>query len=78
MFALQMIVTSAGPAGIDVIDAPCFDLRNPDLLRRESLQGRRLGFDGKGALHPDQIAIIREASMSLRRELPGPKRSWRN
>jgi len=60
LFALQMIVTSARSAGIDAIDAPCFDLRNFDLLLRESLQARRLGFDGKSALHPGQIAIIHE------------------
>lgn len=61
LFALQMIVTSARSAGIDAIDAPCFDLRNPELLLSESRQARRLGFDGKSALHPAQVAIIHEA-----------------
>jgi citrate lyase subunit beta/citryl-CoA lyase len=56
--ALQMIVLSARSAGIDAIDAPCFDIRDPDLLQRESLQARRLGFDGKSALHPDQLEIV--------------------
>jgi citrate lyase subunit beta/citryl-CoA lyase len=60
LFALQMIVTSARAGGIDAIDAPCFSLRDHDLLRREAEQARRLGFDGKSALHPDQIAIIHE------------------
>jgi citrate lyase subunit beta/citryl-CoA lyase len=56
--ALQMIVISARAAGIDAIDAPCFDIRNYDLLNREAAGARRLGFDGKSALHPDQLAII--------------------
>jgi citrate lyase subunit beta/citryl-CoA lyase len=56
--ALQMIVTSARAAGIDAIDAPCFDIRNDDLLQSESLHARRLGFSGKSALHPDQLEII--------------------
>ncbi len=60
LFALQMIVTAARSAGIDAIDAPCFDLRNPERLRLEARQARRLGFDGKSALRPDQIAIIHE------------------
>ncbi len=60
IFALQMIVTSARAARIDAIDAPCFDLANPDLLGREARQARRLGFDGKSALHPSQVAIIHE------------------
>jgi citrate lyase subunit beta / citryl-CoA lyase len=58
MLALQWIVTSARSAGIDAIDAPCFDLRNRDLLERESAQARRIGFDGKSVLHPDQLSTI--------------------
>ncbi len=60
LLALQMIVTSARSAGIDAIDAPCFDIRNRDLLYRESTHARRIGFDGKSALHPDQLAVINE------------------
>jgi citrate lyase subunit beta / citryl-CoA lyase len=60
LLALQMIATSARSAGIDAIDAPCFDLRNPDLLRREAIQARRIGFTGKSALHPEQLAIINQ------------------
>jgi citrate lyase subunit beta/citryl-CoA lyase len=60
LLALQMIVTSARSAGIDAIDAPCFDVRNHDLLRRESGQARRLGFDGKSALHPEQCIVINQ------------------
>jgi citrate lyase subunit beta / citryl-CoA lyase len=56
--ALQMIVTSARAAGINAMDAPCFDIRNVTLLENESIHARRLGFDGKSALHPDQLEII--------------------
>jgi citrate lyase subunit beta / citryl-CoA lyase len=58
--ALQMIVNAARSAGIDAIDAPCFDIKNQDLLLREASQARRLGYDGKSALHPDQLAIINQ------------------
>jgi citrate lyase beta subunit len=58
LLALQMIVTSARAAGIDAIDAPCFDLRNMDTLLQEASQARRLGFDGKSVLHPSQLAIV--------------------
>lgn len=60
MLALQMIVAGARAASVDAIDAPCFDIRDPDLLIRESRQARRLGFDGKSALHPAQVDIINE------------------
>jgi len=55
---LQMMVLSARAAGIDAIDGPCFNLHNLDLLSREAVQARRLGFNGKSALHPGQLAII--------------------
>jgi citrate lyase subunit beta/citryl-CoA lyase len=58
LLALQMIVIAARSAGIDAIDAPCFDVRNRDLLIQEASHARRLGFDGKSALHPDQLAVI--------------------
>jgi citrate lyase subunit beta/citryl-CoA lyase len=61
LLALQMIVIAARSAGIDAIDAPCFDIRNFDLLARESAQARRMGFTGKSALHPDQLAVINTA-----------------
>jgi citrate lyase subunit beta / citryl-CoA lyase len=58
LFALQMIVLSARSADVDAIDGPCFDVHNQDLLHQEAAQARRLGFDGKSALHPDQLALI--------------------
>jgi citrate lyase subunit beta / citryl-CoA lyase len=58
LLALQMIVAGARTASIDAIDAPCFDLHNSDLLRCEAAQARRLGFDGKSALRPGQLAIL--------------------
>ncbi len=56
--ALQMIVTAARSGGIDAIDAPCFEFRNSELLRREAAQARRLGYEGKSAIHPGQLEII--------------------
>jgi len=56
--ALQMIVTAARAGGIDAVDAPCFAFRNTELLRREAAQARRLGYEGKSAIHPGQIEII--------------------
>ena len=60
LMALQLVVTAARSAGIDAIDAPCFDIEDAALLRRESVQGRRLGFDGKSALSPRQVGTINE------------------
>jgi citrate lyase subunit beta/citryl-CoA lyase len=58
LFAIQWIVTAARSAGIDAIDAPCFDLRNQELLEKESIQARRLGYAGKSVLHPSQLEAV--------------------
>jgi len=71
VLALQMIVAGARTAGIDAIDAPCFQIRNSDLLRRESTQARRFGFDGNSALHPGQLTIINGVL-----GVPGAEKEW--
>ncbi len=58
LLALQVVVTCARAAGIDALDAPCFDVHNAELLRKEAAQARRLGYDGKSAVHPNQIEPI--------------------
>jgi citrate lyase subunit beta / citryl-CoA lyase len=60
LLALEQIVIAARAAGIEAIDAPCFELRNQERLRREATQARRIGFDGKNALHPAQLEVINE------------------
>jgi citrate lyase subunit beta/citryl-CoA lyase len=69
MLAMQMLVLAARAAGIDAIDAPCFDIRNAELLARESSAARRLGFDGKSALHPDQLTVINGAFDATEEEI---------
>jgi citrate lyase subunit beta/citryl-CoA lyase len=58
--ALQFLVTGARAASIAAVDAPCFEIRNELRLRQEAGQGRRIGFDGKSALHPGQLPAINE------------------
>ncbi len=61
LLAMQMMVLACRAAGIDAIDAPCFVIRDQEALRQESGSARRLGFDGKSALHPDQLPVINQA-----------------
>jgi citrate lyase subunit beta/citryl-CoA lyase len=59
-FARFQVVTAARVAGIDAIDAPYPAYRDPDGYRRSAVQASLLGFDGKWAIHPDQIPIAHE------------------
>jgi citrate lyase subunit beta/citryl-CoA lyase len=53
--ALQMIVLAARAAGVAVFDGVFNGLQDPDAFMHEAEQGRRLGFDGKSLIHPNQI-----------------------
>ena len=54
-------ILMAGRAnGIQVIDGPFLKIHEPELLRDYCSRTRALGYDGKWAVHPDQVAILNE------------------
>jgi citrate lyase beta subunit len=53
--SLQMIVLAARAAGVAVFDGVFNGLDDPEAFIREAEEGRRLGFDGKSLIHPNQI-----------------------
>jgi citrate lyase subunit beta/citryl-CoA lyase len=59
-FARVQVLTAARAAGIDAIDAPYPAYQDPEGYRRSARHASLLGFDGKWAIHPDQIAIAHE------------------
>jgi (S)-citramalyl-CoA lyase len=54
------IVLIAARAGIAAFDSPYFDIADAAGLREETKASVRLGFHGKCAIHPAQIATINE------------------
>ena len=58
LYARSRAVHAAASAGIDAIDVPYLDLKDPDGMEREARLARDLGFSGKGAIHPKQISIL--------------------
>jgi citrate lyase beta subunit len=59
--SLQMIVLAARAAGIAAFDGVFNSLDDADGFLKEAEEGRRLGFDGKSLIHPDQIAPCHQA-----------------
>jgi citrate lyase subunit beta/citryl-CoA lyase len=53
--ALQTVVVSARAAGIAAFDGVYNQLTDLEGFGAEAEEGRRLGFDGKSLIHPDQI-----------------------
>ncbi|WP_309117471.1 CoA ester lyase [Saccharothrix sp.] len=59
LHARATVVTAAAAAGLPAVDAPAFDLHDLDGLRREAQAAKKLGFYGKGAVHPGHVEILR-------------------
>jgi citrate lyase subunit beta / citryl-CoA lyase len=52
---------AARSQGLQAIDGPYLKVRDVDGLRRSAASSAALGFDGKWALHPDQIEAVNQA-----------------
>ncbi|KYO52327.1 hypothetical protein AUP44_00840 [Tistrella mobilis] len=60
-YARARLVQAARGAGIDLIDVPALDFRNPDAVAEDAARARDLGFTGKAALHPANVALVNAA-----------------
>jgi citrate lyase subunit beta/citryl-CoA lyase len=60
LYWLSAALTAARAYGLDVLDGVYNNIRDADGFRRECVHGRRLGFDGKTLIHPDQVVIANE------------------
>jgi citrate lyase subunit beta/citryl-CoA lyase len=60
-YALSRIITTARAFGFQAIDGPYTALRDLDGFRESARRSRLLGFDGKWAIHPDQIDLCNQA-----------------
>ena len=65
---MQTIV-AARAAGIDCIDNVTLQFRDLDQCRKDAEYACKMGFDGKWAIHPDQVKIINEVFTPSKEEL---------
>ena len=56
-YARNKVTIAARAAGIDAIDGPYLDFKNPAGYRRECIRAKASGMVGKWAIHPNQIDI---------------------
>ena len=65
--ALALLAGSA--AGIGIVDSPVVELGAAEVLRRESEEAATMGFTGKLAIHPAQIAPVNAAFLPTAPEI---------
>ena len=68
-WARSQVVNAARAAGVQPFDTVFSDVADMDGLRESVLEAKALGFDGKGCIHPRQIAVIHEAFAPTKEEL---------
>jgi citrate lyase subunit beta/citryl-CoA lyase len=72
--ALQSIVLAGRAAGIAVFDGVFNGLGDADGFLAQADEGRRLGFDGKSLIHPDQVALCHAAFAPTEAEIDRARR----
>ncbi|EJD40918.1 beta subunit of citrate lyase [Auricularia subglabra TFB-10046 SS5] len=69
VFPRTSIAIAARAYGLQSIDMVHVDYKNTEGLIQECQSARRLGFDGKQAIHPDQVPIIQEQFLPTPQEI---------
>jgi citrate lyase subunit beta/citryl-CoA lyase/(S)-citramalyl-CoA lyase len=59
-YARSALINAATAANLPAIDAPTWNLDDPDILRRDAERARELGFYGKGCVHPRHVQVIND------------------
>jgi citrate lyase beta subunit len=60
-YARSAVVTHTVAFGLQAIDMVYIDFNDMEGLRREALEGARMGYSGKQIIHPNQIQPVQEA-----------------
>ena len=60
LYARSRVVHAAASIGVDAVDVPYLDLEDLEGMKIAAQQAKDLGFSGKGAIHPKQIADLND------------------
>ncbi|KAF9454812.1 P-loop containing nucleoside triphosphate hydrolase protein [Macrolepiota fuliginosa MF-IS2] len=69
LYTRSQIVIAAKAFGLEAIDMVCVQYKDLKVLEDECLDGRQLGFTGKQAIHPTQVATIQATYVPASQEI---------
>jgi citrate lyase subunit beta/citryl-CoA lyase len=72
-YVFSRILMTGRANGLQVIDGPYLKIRELEAFRTFCNRTRVLGYDGKWALHPDQVAVLNEVFSPTAEQL---ERAW--
>ncbi|EQD65355.1 citrate lyase beta subunit, partial [mine drainage metagenome] len=77
LWARTQVVVACRVAGVEApVDTAHLTLDDPEGLEHEARMARRLGFQGKACIHPDQVGVANRVFAPPRPRWPRPRRSW--
>jgi citrate lyase subunit beta / citryl-CoA lyase len=65
----SMVIIAAKAARVQALDTVFSDLSDEEGLRRDTIEIKEMGFDGRAAIHPSQIEIIHECFAPSEKEM---------
>ena len=74
LYTRSQVVLAAAEAGVECMDTVYIDIGNEAGLKIESKKARAIGFTGKAAIHPSQIATINYAFSPTKDEIAFAKK----
>jgi citrate lyase subunit beta / citryl-CoA lyase len=74
LMARSTVVMAARVAGVQPLDAVFMNFRDLDALRTECELARRVGYEGKTAIHPAQVAVINDVFTPSQDEVAAQRR----
>ena len=69
LYTRSQVVLAASEARIEALDTVWIEINNPEGLADECRRARALGFTGKAAIHPSQVATINTAFSPTTKEI---------
>eukprot|EP00746_Dinoflagellata_sp_MGD_P003824 gnl/MRDRNA2_/MRDRNA2_107411_c0_seq1.p1 gnl/MRDRNA2_/MRDRNA2_107411_c0~~gnl/MRDRNA2_/MRDRNA2_107411_c0_seq1.p1 ORF type:complete len:854 (-),score=181.62 gnl/MRDRNA2_/MRDRNA2_107411_c0_seq1:438-2999(-) len=73
-YAMARIMVAARAHGLRPVDGPFGDIADPDGYKAQANRGAVLGFEGKWAIHPSQVALANEVFSPSEAEVTKAKR----
>jgi citrate lyase subunit beta/citryl-CoA lyase/(S)-citramalyl-CoA lyase len=65
---------AAAAGGVQLLDVPHLDIRDPADLEASTRRSKALGFTGRACIHPDQVAIVNAAFTPIEAEIARARR----
>ncbi len=75
LYPRSQVALAAHASGLQAFDTPWTDIADVEGLRRETIQGRQLGYGGKQVIHPSQIELVHQALRPSAEQIQWAKRA---